>query len=122
MFVPSKALEYRVEVRREPLVGPGAGPMGHEDEVEWVLLPCQSKPRRARQGVLENKHLTDVGSPPPVLRVCMIIQPEGNSCSDIDRVRVLNDLAARLGGPRGGETHRGLPGTGVFHVSEPPDD
>ena len=30
-----------------------------------------------------NKHLTDVESPPPPLRVCTSVHPDGRSCSDI---------------------------------------
>jgi len=67
-------------------------------------------------GVLENKHSTDVGCPPPPPRVCtqlcrsqhflslthscvttMSIHPEGKS--DIGLVVILNDPGARTGGP-----------------------
>jgi hypothetical protein len=40
--------------------------------------------------VIENKHSTDVESPPPFPRVCMSIHPEGKPGSDIGRVLVLN--------------------------------
>jgi len=38
---------------------------------------------------IENKHSTNVGSPPPPPRVCLSIQPEGTSCFDFGRVLVL---------------------------------
>jgi len=34
-------------------------------------------------GVIENKHSTDVKSPPPPLRVCMSIHPQYESSSDL---------------------------------------
>ena len=35
------------------------------------------------KGVVENKHSTDVESPPRPPRVCVSIQPEGKSCSNL---------------------------------------
>ena len=58
-----------------------------------LLLLCTS----VCTGVIENKHSTHVESPPPPYtpRVCMSIHPKGKSCSNLGRVRVLNDPAAR---------------------------
>jgi len=46
--------------------------------IEWVHGDWPGR------GVIENKHSTDVESPPPPPRVCMSIHPEGKSCSDLD--------------------------------------
>ena len=47
------------------------------------LTDVQSPPPLPRGGVTENKHSTDVEfSPPPFPRVCMTILPEGMSSSD----------------------------------------
>jgi hypothetical protein len=35
------------------------------------------------RGVVENKHSTDVESPPPPLRVCMSNHPERESCRHV---------------------------------------
>jgi hypothetical protein len=40
-------------------------------------------------GLIENKHSTVVKTPPPP-RACMSIHTEGNACSDIGRVLVLD--------------------------------
>ena len=51
------------------------------------------------QGVLENKHSTDVESACCPPRFCMSIHTQGKSCSDIRRVIVLNDPPAGAASP-----------------------
>ena len=43
------------------------------------------------RGAIEHTHSTDVESSPPPLQLRMSIHPGGKSCSDVGRVRVLND-------------------------------
>ena len=44
-----------------------------------VVLRAQR--RRQGRGAVQNKHSTNVESPPPPPRLCMSIHPEGKSCS-----------------------------------------
>jgi hypothetical protein len=64
-------------------------------------ISCQALPAGRRhlhaaraepgRGVHENKRSTDVEFTPPPPRLCMSIHPEGESCSDLGRLLVLND-------------------------------
>jgi len=55
------------------------------------------------RGDIEEKHSTDVQSPPPPPppapppRVCMSTHTHGKSCSDLGRVPAVNGLSARMG-------------------------
>ena len=64
----------------QPLTGapPGSAAAGRGEALEEVV-------RRQGRGVIENKHSTDVGSPPPTPRACLRMgnRPGGTSCSDL---------------------------------------
>ena len=71
---------------------------GAEEVDGQVVLPPHGLPRRPGRGVIENEHSAHGERSPPPQGVCISIHPEGKSCahrSDLGRVRVLNDPAAR---------------------------
>ena len=53
------------------------------------LRRAESPVMRVQARVIDNKHSSDVQSPPPPLRVCISIHAEGESSSDLGRVLVL---------------------------------
>ena len=46
-------------------------------------------------GAIESKHSTEVESSPPPPHFCTSIHPDGEPCTDLVRVLVLNDPPAR---------------------------
>ena len=58
-----------------------------------TLISCSCS-THMYEGVVDNKHWTDVESPPSPPRLCMSGYPEGKSCSDLVRELVRDDPAA----------------------------
>jgi len=82
----------------------------HSTDVEYPLpspyIPCVCTSMSIHKGLIEKKYWADFESSPPpphAPRVCMRNLTEGESCSDLGRVLVLNDppiRAPREGAPR----------------------
>jgi hypothetical protein len=66
--------------------GGGGARRGDAMSPQRALSPSWTPARRGDggrgRGFIENKHSTNVESPPPHPRPCMSTHPEGNSCSD----------------------------------------
>ena len=81
-------------------VNPAAAPGFLEVHVARNGEDFEYLPRGQAGGLLRTSTRPTLNqSPPPPPRVCVSIQPEDNSCSDLGRVLVLNDPPARWWGP-----------------------
>jgi len=84
-------------VLNDPVGGitkPTAATRTRSDGLLWLRDRLAAMEVTPGRGGVENNHFTDFEYPPPPPRVCMSIQPEGKSCTDLGRVFVLNDPAA----------------------------